>query len=70
MKPLKIKGETLLFVNNNAFANYGKNTLITCSPDEQRWLTPEELVLVRDWINERCRELAFQGHLPESHPTA
>lgn len=33
-------------------------------------LSPEEVTEVRDWVNERCRELMFQGYLPEAHPTA
>jgi hypothetical protein len=30
-------------------------------------LLPQDLLQVRDWINERCRELQFHGHLPDNH---
>ena len=30
-------------------------------------LLPEHLLQIRDWINERCRELQFQGYLPDQH---
>lgn len=64
MKSLNIKGQLLLFVNNNASGNLVSNTLVACPNDGQVWLNPEELLQVRDWINERVRNLVFQGYLP------
>jgi hypothetical protein len=63
----EIEGQQLvLFTNQNALGDKRKaKTLLACPLGGATWLTPENLLKVRDWINERCRELQFQGHLPD-----
>lgn len=64
MKSLTIGEQLLLFTNKNARGKLVNNTLVACPKEGAAWLTPEELLQVRDWINERVRELVFQGWLP------
>ena len=62
MKDLFLDGQNL-----KLSTDYVKHTRIDVYGEESVWLPPSELLQLRDWINERVRELQFQGYLPDSH---
>jgi hypothetical protein len=59
--------QIVLFNNQNAFGDVRKaKTLIACPLGGATWLTPDNLLKVRNWIDDRLQELLAQGLLTDT----